>query len=225
LKRRHPALLLDSCASGGRRLDLETMRRAVPRTRSDYLFEPVAEQCHTYGLAYWLPYYGTGFYDTRSYLDKKYYGPSALGTNDAYVFRSAFCPVMIHCLDMRRKDLPYDTFRGLFGQWRKYSSYLLGDYYPLTTYNTSRDVWLAWQFHRTDLGAGLIQAFRRPESAYEVARLKLSGLEPAATYSVVDLDDPGECEMTGRKLMDEGLAIAIKDQPGAALITYSRKAQ
>ena len=30
LRRRHPGMLIDSCASGGRRNDLETMRRAVP---------------------------------------------------------------------------------------------------------------------------------------------------------------------------------------------------
>jgi len=30
LRRRHPNMLIDSCASGGRRNDLETMRRAVP---------------------------------------------------------------------------------------------------------------------------------------------------------------------------------------------------
>jgi hypothetical protein len=31
LKKRNPGMLIDSCASGGRRNDLETMRRAVPR--------------------------------------------------------------------------------------------------------------------------------------------------------------------------------------------------
>ena len=36
LRRRHPALRIDSCASGGRRNDLETMRRAVPLLRNDF---------------------------------------------------------------------------------------------------------------------------------------------------------------------------------------------
>ena len=57
LLRRHPGMLIDSCASGGRRNDLETMRRAVPLLRSDYLFEPVGQQGHTYGLSFWLPFY------------------------------------------------------------------------------------------------------------------------------------------------------------------------
>ena len=36
LRRRHPGMLIDSCASGGRRNDLETMRRAVPLLRTDF---------------------------------------------------------------------------------------------------------------------------------------------------------------------------------------------
>ena len=41
LRRRRPDMLIDTCASGGRRNDLETLRRAVPLWRSDYAFEPV----------------------------------------------------------------------------------------------------------------------------------------------------------------------------------------
>ena len=47
LLRRNPDLLIDSCASGGRRNDIETMRRAVPFLRSDYHWDPVGMQCQT----------------------------------------------------------------------------------------------------------------------------------------------------------------------------------
>jgi len=60
LLRRHPHLLIDSCASGGRRNDLETMRRAVPLWRTDWRLDPLGTQCHTYGIAMWLPLSGTG---------------------------------------------------------------------------------------------------------------------------------------------------------------------
>ena len=55
LLERDPNLLIDSCASGGRRNDLETMRRSVPLWKCDYAVEPVGMQCQTYGLAMWLP--------------------------------------------------------------------------------------------------------------------------------------------------------------------------
>ncbi|MEN6338101.1 MAG: alpha-galactosidase, partial [Phycisphaerales bacterium] len=71
LIRRHPGLLIDSCASGGRRNDIETMRRAVPLWRSDYAYEATGHQCMTYGLSLWLPYHGTGTVATRN---ASYYG-------------------------------------------------------------------------------------------------------------------------------------------------------
>jgi alpha-galactosidase len=55
LRQRHPNMLIDSCASGGRRNDLETLRRAVPLLRSDYIMEPVGNQGHTYGFSFWVP--------------------------------------------------------------------------------------------------------------------------------------------------------------------------
>jgi alpha-galactosidase len=37
-------MLINTCASGGRRNDLETLRRSVPLLRSDYILEPVSQQ-------------------------------------------------------------------------------------------------------------------------------------------------------------------------------------
>ena len=49
---RHSHLLIDSCASGGRRIDLETSRRTVVYTRSDYwCASPTGDQCQTAGIA------------------------------------------------------------------------------------------------------------------------------------------------------------------------------
>jgi hypothetical protein len=38
---------------------------------------------------------------------------------------------------------------------------------------------------------------------------------------VTDLDAADSKELTGRELMDEGLAVVIKAKPGAAIITYN----
>ena len=43
-RRRHPDMLIDTCASGGRRNDLETLRRAVPLLRSDSSSNPSASR-------------------------------------------------------------------------------------------------------------------------------------------------------------------------------------
>jgi alpha-galactosidase len=205
LRRRHPNMLIDSCASGGRRNDLETLRRAVPLLRSDYIIEPVGNQGHTYGIAFWMPYYGTG-----------------TGAVDSYMLRSVMCPHFTACFDMRRRDLDYALVRRVLGQWRQFAPNYFGDYYPLTPYSLDNTAWIAWQFDRPEAGQGMVQAFRRKESFYESIRVRLRGLEPGARYAIIDLDRPGVKEIVGRELMETGLSIAIQDQPGSAVIVYRR---
>jgi alpha-galactosidase len=56
LLRRNPGLIVDNCASGGRRIDLETISRSVMLWRTDYqYYEPNGQQCHTYGISFYLP--------------------------------------------------------------------------------------------------------------------------------------------------------------------------
>ncbi len=207
LLRRHPNLRIDSCASGGRRNDLETLRRAVPLLRSDFILDPVAQQCHTYGIAFWMPYFGTG-----------------LNATDAYGFHSQMTPFLIACYDVRRTDLPYDWLRRMQGQWMEIKELYFGDYYPLTPYDTSSHSWMAWQFDKPEEGRGLVQCFRRAQSPFETARFKLRGLDPQAKYAMRNLNAPGTAqEMAGRELMDIGLPVTIGTQPGSIIITYHKK--
>ncbi len=60
LRQRHPNLIIDSCASGGRRNDLETMRRAVALHPTDYNYSHLAaKQAFHHSLFQWLPYFGS----------------------------------------------------------------------------------------------------------------------------------------------------------------------
>ena len=69
LLERFPGLLIDNCASGGRRLDLETIKRSAPLWRSDYYHydDPDGYQCHNFGLSFFLPFHGTGILQTDPY--------------------------------------------------------------------------------------------------------------------------------------------------------------
>lgn len=205
LRRRHPDMLIDSCASGGTRNDIDTLRRSVPLLRSDAIMEPVGQQNHTYGCALWFPYFGTGISGT-----------------DAYTFRSQMTLNLIGVWDMRNRDLDYATLRKLMGQWRAVNANYFGDYYPLTPYAPGDDAWMAWQFDRPAAGAGMIQAFRRPKNSDESLTLKLRGLDPTAMYKVSDLDGGEPLTNTGAELMNTGLPIARLTAPASALMTYER---
>ncbi len=207
LRRRRPGLVIDSCAGGGSRNDLETMRRALPFYRSDYLFDVVSNQSQTYGHALWLPFHGTSP------------GTAQFST---YGLRSNIaCPVVIPSWDLRDRTLPYDLLRREIAAWREYAPAYFGDFYPLTSCTLDPTAWLAWQFHRPGTGGGIVQVFRRDQSPFESARLRLRGLEPGVRYRFTDLDRPADDrEFTGRELMESGLPVSVPVRPAALLLTY-----
>ena len=210
-------MMLDSCASGGHRLDLETMRLATTTmTRSDYLFEPVGQQGHTYGLSFWLPFHGTGY--APSNTAGWGWGTGGL-SYDPYTRRSNMCPSNTACFDFR-VEVDDELLMRLYHEWMEIGPYYFGDYYPLTKHNLSQELWLAWQFNGYDVGEGFVQAFRRKDCMYRSADLKLRGLEPDAIYLLKNYDEKDRKRFSGKELMEKGIIVEIPDQPGAATIKY-----
>ena len=205
LLERHPGMLIDSCASGGMRNDLETMRRSIPLWRTDYPFEPNSAQCHSYGINLWIPLSGAGVRAVDDYSFRSN-GVAEFGMHD----------------DMRVAGADFSAHRRVLGQWRQYSKYFLGDYYPLTPYSSSTNSWLAWQFDRPEIGEGAIQAFRRPTCTESTITLKLHGLVADAQYTVTDIDTGIPQILTGSQLMDSGLQITATSKPQAFVIMYKK---
>jgi alpha-galactosidase len=212
LLRRHPKLLIDTCASGGRRNDLETLRRAVPLLRSDYPLIGTSpsiadgQQGQTYGLSLWVPHHGTG-----------------LGFADVYAMRSAFAPAFRIGCDMHEPKIDLAQLRRTVAEFRRTQEFWLGDYYPLTGWSLAEDVWLAWQFDRPEAGAGFVQAFRRAQSPYETARFPLRGLVAASVYEVENADAQGPpARIEGRELLERGLPVTLSERRSSGLIFYRR---
>ncbi len=209
LRQRHPGLIIDSCASGGRRNDLETMRRAIALHPTDYNYGNLTvKQAFHYSLFQWLPDFGSNTVPCASV--------------DAYAYRSGHAMNVVLGYDLRRKDLDYGLLRKLAREWRAAVPCYYGDYYPLTPYNRDEDHWLAWQFHRPEQGDGIVEAFRRGKSEQPSNVLRLSGLDAAVRYVAVDFDSGVSRTATGKELMESGLPVEIKSKPGAAAIVYRR---
>ena len=205
LLRRDPDLLIDTCASGGRRNDIETLRRAVPLWRSDDSFNPVMEQTHTYGLSQWVPYSGTGMIRT-----------------DTYAYRSALGSSIVAAWDLRDQKLDHNRLRKITAEFQRVSQYYVEDYYPLTEFSLAPNVWLGWQFNRPEQGDGIVQAFRRAGNNDPTKTLLLRDLDPRATYKEINMDDSAPKQISGRDLMRVGLPVEIPDKDGAALIIYRK---
>jgi alpha-galactosidase len=207
LLQRHPHLMIDNCASGGRRIDLESISRSTALHRTDWARDNIHVQCHSYGLFHWVPLHTsalgirkTSEYDIRSSMAAGL--KVKLGQDDSVSAQEA---------------------KRLLEQYIKIRKFYHGDYYTLTPYSQDNTVWLAWQFDCPEDGEGMIQAFRREESVYESAQFKLRGLSPDANYTVRNIDVCGSEDITGRVLMEKGLVVSIPDRPGAVVITYKKK--
>jgi len=205
LLQRHPGMLIDTCASGGHRLDIETLRRSIPLLRSDYILEPMGQQGHTYGLAEWVPVFGTG-----------------VNRTDAYGFRSQMCPTINTCYDMRPDDADFPEAAALVRQWRGIAPYYAGDFHRLSPYAVDGSGIMAWQFNRPEQGDGMVQAFRQDACIYRALDLRLQGLDPDASYRCTDLDSGREETLLGRALMQDGMPLELARPETAVIVTYSR---
>lgn len=210
LLERHPHLIIDNCASGGRRIDLETIRRATPFWRSDSgFFSPLETQCHSYGLNLWVPLQGAG-------------QPNRVMCEDKYSWRSFMTPAVDFAADLSG-DLT--KLKENFKQYQSIHKYFYGDFYPLTEYTQNEDAWMAYQLNRPDLHEGVVVALKRPKSYCTKAIFKLSGLEENAIYEFTDIDNDKTVLIPGKKALEPGLEIELPNNPDSAIFTYRKQSQ
>jgi len=202
-----PNLTIDNCASGGRRIDLETISRSSPLWRTDYSYgEPNGSQCHSYGLNLYLPLHGTG-----NIIPNK------------YTFRSNMSTSMLAYWDINSTGNSQSVMQSIMQDFKRLRPYYYGDYYPLTPNKniTTDSIWLAYQQNRPDKGDGIILAFRRVDCPVEKISVKLRGLEPGSNYNLLFEDTGEKVTKTGAELM-KGLLLENKEKPGSLLISYSK---
>ncbi|MDO8302335.1 MAG: alpha-galactosidase, partial [Sedimentisphaerales bacterium] len=198
----HPDLAIDNCASGGRRIDFEMLKRCFVQTRTDYLWHEESDQSMTLGLAPWLPYQGGG-----AVVNDPYYVDSGMGSLFIFAFNV--------------DGLNWTTANNMTSDYYTVCNAMLkGDYYPLTSYSQSNSVWLAWQYNNPQQGEAVVQAFRRPSATSTSQTYKLRGLEPGATYTVNDVHGRSVmyASKTGLELMNTGLTITLNTAKTSKLI-------
>jgi len=207
LLERCPGLVIDNCASGGRRLDFESLSRTTPLFRSDYqcyTSSSTAEGCQMqiYGLNFWVPLSGA----------------ASMGRTDAYNFRSNY-GIAIQTPNIISK---YEEQLPLNEEFKKARQYFYGDYYPLIPCTLDIDNWFAYQMHRSDLDGGFVCAFRRLKSEDEQMMLKLSGLAENVDYRVGYCDTGETVTVSGKELMEDGLLVTISRTKESAMIFYEK---
>jgi len=211
LLRRHPHLAIDNCASGGRRIDLETIGRATALWRTDWPADAIHRQCHTFGLMPWVPLHMSEGVELKK--------------GNGYEIRSAMCAGLNVKLPPQDDEKSMREAKALLEQYLAIQKYYYGDFYPLTPYSQSPDAWMAYQLDLPESGEGLLVVLKRPKSTQKSQRLRLFGLDRGASYEVTNLDSSQSQKIGGNVLTDHGLEVMLAGQPDSALVRYARTYQ
>jgi alpha-galactosidase len=205
LRARHPGLWIDNCASGGRRIDLETLMRSVPLWRSDTGCAPGHadwDQVQALGLSQYVPLYTACAWEPK-----------------AYTLRSAATGGSITQFDYLDDKFPMSQARAAMDEVKQNQKFWYGDFYPLTPATVGTGTMAAWQLHRADLDAGIVLVFRRTDCPYPVLQTGLHSLNPEKRYTVEFSDENRKTSrrtMTGRELMSD-FELRIP-KPGTSLL-------
>ena len=193
LIKRKPGLMIDNCASGGRRIDYEACKRSVPLWRSDYecevypdVFE--ASQNQTYGLSYYLPFQSTG----QGITYNKYKDRSLTSTGVVFSIGTA-----------KPDDLAMvqsDKLKQTWDEMKSYNYLMSCDFYPLTDFSLNDNVWMVLQYDSPEKGEGCVICFCRANAPYAEAEFVLQAIDPQANYKLMDLGAGTETIVKGSQL-------------------------
>jgi len=219
--RANPNLFIDNCASGGRRIDLETMSRSIPLWRSDNTCDmldhnpatvrlaAIKNQLMSAGLNRYVPFSTVGQMGATPYL-----------------FRSGFNAGIAFAEDIRPEAYPRDLLKQAIAEGKRIRKYFRGDFYVLSSANANPRDWCVMQYHRPEEQDGMVIAFRRDQSPYVGFDARLFGIDPSADYQATTYRTYApEMPVVLKGTALQRLRIDIHDCPGSAIVEYRKMAQ
>lgn len=210
LLRRFPNLAILNCASGGRRIDLESISRGQPLWRSDYNCFPQAPpqstQDHSYGILHWLPIQGSMIRGWSIF--------------DTYEARCALSPGMEHAVVARTEE-EWLQIKANVLQAKRCRKYFFGDYYPLANQQRNPAAWTAYQLFLPAEQEGMILALRRAKSDVRAMTFDLLTIDPAKRWKFEDYDSGQTWVVSGREIREQGFQVVIPNRRDSRLVFFS----
>ena len=221
LLERNPGLLIDSCASGGRRNDLETMRRSITLHYTDigYGHHPTKQLQHRQ-MFEWIPYFRahawswddpeTGAYGQRI-------ADSYPREADEFAFYCALTPALTDRLIYNDSAQLFRLSEKMQPIWRRAAELMLKcDYYPLTQCRVSQEDFYAMVFYSPENGNGFLNVIsnnRNPETAFTAM---LDMLEEGCSYRFTEAE-------TGNTQIFSGKAFRVTLPPRSGVVYFIEK--
>ncbi len=178
----NPGLVFDNCAGGGRRNDLETLRRGVPLHYTDVgIWEPSEKVKQILNLFEWIP-----LFRAHTYSKEPQMNPAAFFIN--------WAPCLTLSTAAWSGEAEFEVVRAMLPIWRKAAEIMLcGDYYRQmkVTYGAEMTDFICQHFYDSTSGKGFVMFLRNRECEKESFEAILH-LEEGFDYEV-------ENPLTGEK--------------------------
>ena len=202
---RCPNLLIDNCASGGRRIDIETMRRSIPFFRSDYQcgFNANADvlQAHNAGISRLIPYNGC-----------------TTKLSDVYSLRSAYSAshgvAYWNAIFQMEEKVDWAAAKKCCDEYLRIRKYFPCDFYNHGSAGLDTSAWAIWQYNDPEKKEGVVLAFRRAESPSSRAAISLKGVPKGTVVEAENLDTGAKSTMTVE------LEISLPERHSSTVLLY-----
>lgn len=180
LLQKYPHLLIDNCAGGGRRIDIETLKRSIPFFRSDYQCNfnenPEVLQTHNANISCYLPYNGC---TTKT-------------KNDTYAIRSSYSSswggAFYNTIFQSMSEEDFRWAKAVTDEYRKIRKYFSEDFYNHGSQVLDDTSWAIWQYDDPVTQSGIVMAFRRSNSPFAQVDIALKGQYAGKTLTYTDLN-------------------------------------
>ena len=210
LRARYPAMVIESCASGGRRIDLEMIRRAHTFWKSDETNDLVVARSQETGGNVFLP---------GGLLNTNLPGASGASTFDLH---SLFAGPLGFATNWTTLDAAgRDRVARAISDYKSVRHLLNKDYYPLFPQTTDTQQWVGWEFHNPASDEGFFTILRPTESPVQSHAIRLGGVKRTKMYTVSRLDGSQAHNFAGSELLT-GLAVSL--EPGVSEVVRFRVA-
>lgn len=208
LLERFPHLSLDNCASGGRRLDFELLKRSVNYCRSDYTNEHIRAEKARFAAI-----------QSRN-LNKyvPYTSPIIGGEPSVYAARVGFTGAICFSTSFVEENQTEQT-KKIIEECKRVRPLWNKDFYPLTE---QYDFWTVYQIDRDDKGA--VYYLRHDGAENDSKTVTLEAIDQKADYKVVITDEQmqkTEKILSGAELKEK-LCIKIDATRQSALVEYEK---
>jgi alpha-galactosidase len=216
LLRRNPGLWIDSCSSGGRRNDMETMRRSVPLHYTDYGYgiHPVKLAFH-HTLYQWIPYFKEFTLSSDLQNLDQYNYPSGDKAVDSFSFHCGMAPMIFPIINIRSSQYDHTPEVVMSRVWRRAADLLTyGDYFPLTPFSKSNERWVSWQFQNPESEEGLLQAIRLAECPDEKYIARMKAVNGSKEYVFENAETGEQRIIAGADLEQKGFTIDVTKRSG-----------